>query len=248
MRNLALPNVVKRLVSKGILRRLGAFVFRRGGWVVDDVVSTERFGTEFGAWEVVTAEVGSSSIVYSFGVGNDVSFDVALIERFGLTVHAFDPTPQCVKWVHEQGLPSDFVMHEVGIADFDGNVTFNPPENPGHVSYTILDRPSTAARAIAVPVRRLSTIMRELGHTNIDLLKMDVEGAEYSVITDIAACGVRPGQILVEFHHRFEGVGVKMTEDAIRTMRGMGYRLVHVSDSGEEFSFVFGRSKHEATP
>ena len=30
-------------------------------------------------------------MVYSFGVGQDISWDLAMIERFGVTVHAFDP-------------------------------------------------------------------------------------------------------------------------------------------------------------
>jgi len=38
---------------------------------------------------------------------------------------------------------------------------------------------------------------------------MDIEGAEYEVIDDLIASGIRPKQILVEFHHRFKNVGVK---------------------------------------
>jgi hypothetical protein len=120
----------------------------------------------------------------------------------------------------------------------DGNLTFNPPENSEHVSHTLLDRPTTASRAISVPVKRLSTIMAELGHTHIDILKMDIEGAEYDVIEDMKHSGIKPRQVLVEFHHRFPNVGLEKTRTAIATLRSMGYLLFSVSSKNEEFSFI----------
>ena len=79
------------------------------------------------------------------------------------------------------------------------------------MSHTLLER-NASAEAIEVPVRRLSTIMRELGHGAIDLLKMDIEGAEYEVIADLLACGADVRQLLVEFHHRWPEVGIARTK------------------------------------
>jgi FkbM family methyltransferase len=204
----------------------------------DVICVKERLGTEYGGWDVVNATLNADSVVYSFGVGEDASFDVALIEKFGLVVHAFDPTPKSIEWVKTQKFSDRFVMHDYGIADHDGSISFHPPDNPDHVSHTILDRPSTRAKAISVPVKRLSTIMNELGHQRIDLMKMDIEGAEYGVIDDICASGIRPGQLLVEFHHRFPGVGVGKTKAAINTIKAMGYQLFSVSASNGEYCFV----------
>ena len=80
--------------------------------------------------------------------------------------------------------------------------------------------------------------MTELNHTYIDLLKMDIEGSEYSVINDILASNVRPKQMLVEFHHRFQNIGINETKKALEIMKKMGYKLFFVSQSGEEFSFI----------
>jgi FkbM family methyltransferase len=197
----------------------------------------ERFGSGYGGWDVVSESLGKSSVVYSFGVGEDASFDIALIERFGMDVHAFDPTPKSIAWVLCQGFPSEFRLHEYGLANFDGNVSFNPPENPDHVSHTILDRPETEGHSISVPMKRLTTIMRELGHARIDLLKLDIEGAEYGVIDELGEFGIRPQQLLVEFHHRFPGVGVQKSRDAIAVLKSLGYGLFSVSPTGEEYSF-----------
>jgi len=204
----------------------------------DIICMTERLGSDYGGWDIVATNIHADSIVYSFGVGEDASFDIALIDKFGLTVYAFDPTPKSIEWVSHQGFPDRFVMHDYGLAAFDGNVYFNPPENPNHVSHTLLDRPSTKENAIKLPVKRLSTIMRQLGHECIDILKMDIEGAEYDVINDISKSGIRPKQILVEFHHRFPGVGIRRTKDAINMLKSLDYKLFSVSSIKEEFCFI----------
>lgn len=207
--------------------------------VKPDVIRPKvRFGLDYGGWDLVVENIDVDSIVYSFGIGEDASFDTALIERFKLTVHAFDPTPKSIEWVKRQGFSDRFVMHEYGLAAFDGNVSFHPPDNPDHVSHTLLDRPSTAEKAISVPVKKLGTVMKELGHDRIDVLKMDIEGAEYDVIEDITTTGIRPGQILIEFHHRFPGVGIRKTKDTIARIKSMGYRVFSVADSNEEFCFI----------
>jgi FkbM family methyltransferase len=105
------------------------------------------------------------------------------------------------------------------------------------VSYTVLKRGSARA-AVELPVQRLTTIMRDLGHDKINLLKMDIEGAEYSVLADLLASHIRVDQLLVEFHHRFPEVGVNKTRSAIKALNAAGYRIVNVSPSGEEFGFL----------
>jgi len=202
----------------------------------------ERFGSEYGGWEVACEYLNKDSIVYSFGVGEDASFDMALIEKYGLTIHAFDPTPRSIEWVKKQNFPPNFVMHTYGIANFDGKASFYPPENPEHVSHTILRRVETQNNAITVPVKSLSTIMREFGHNHIDVLKMDVEGAEYNVIEDMKQSSIRPKQILVEFHHRFPNITVNHTKKSYATLKRMGYCLFSVSTKGRNSCFILRSS------
>ena len=78
----------------------------------------------------------------------------------------------------------------------------------------------------------------KLGHTEIEMLKMDIEGAEYSVIPDILESGIQVRQSLVEFHHRFPGNNVKMTKDTINFLRKFNYKLAYVSHIGEEVTFI----------
>ena len=80
--------------------------------------------------------------------------------------------------------------------------------------------------------------MEELGHNHIDLLKMDIEGAEYEVLDEILRHELPVRQILVEFHHRFPGIGIGRTLDTVKRLRDAGYKLFHVSPWCEEFAFL----------
>ena len=232
---------MKRLILK--LKLLIKVILGKEFLAKKDVcLPTEKFGSDYGGWDIVINDINKDSIVYSFGVGEDASFDLALINKFNLTVHAFDPTPKSIEWVGKKNFSNRFVMHEYGIADFDGVVSFNPPENPDHVSHTILDRPSTNENSISVPVYSLRTIMNKIGHSKIDILKMDVEGAEYDVINELCKSDIRPKQLLVEFHHRFPGVGIDKTKNAINLLKSIGYKLFSVSSINEEFSFILNSS------
>jgi FkbM family methyltransferase len=193
-------------------------------------------GNERACWCVCPQDLSAASVVYSFGVGEDISFDLALIQRFGLQVQAFDPTPRSIEWVRGQKLPTKFAFHPFGVAAMDGNCTFLPPQNPEHVSHTIVPRESCLP-SIEVPVHRLRTIVETLGHERIDLLKMDIEGAEYGVLDDMLACRIPVKQLLVEFHHRWPHIGIEKTKQAIRALNAAGYRIFSVSPSGDEYSF-----------
>jgi hypothetical protein len=91
---------------------------------------------------------------------------------------------------------------------------------------------------VEAPVCRLDTILKTLGHMKIDVLKMDIEGAEYEVVSDFLASRAAVGQLLVEFHHRWDDVGLQRTKEAVRNLNAAGFRIFHVSASGEEYSFL----------
>ncbi len=201
-------------------------------------IERQMLGSNDGVWCVSPRTLRRDAIVYSFGIGTDISFDLALIEQHGVTVHAFDPTPKSLDWLATQDVPSEMNVIPCGLADYDGKARFNPPVDSNHVSHTMLSRPATEAAAIEVEVRRLETIMHDLQHDQIDLLKMDIEGAEYDVLDDMMQSDIKPRQLLVEFHHRFPGAGTRPTHAAIRQLKTGGYRLFHISQSQMEFSFI----------
>jgi FkbM family methyltransferase len=195
-------------------------------------------GSDYGGWPVIDGSLDSHAVVYSFGVGEDVSFDLALIERFGVTVHAFDPTPRCMEWLGRQTLPARFCFHDYGIAAQDGMVEFFPPVNPQHVSYSLQPTIDRGSAPVIRPVHRLATIMSMLGHMELQLLKMDIEGFEYPVIDNLLQSSVLPQQLLIEFHHGMYGFRNVHTESSVARLRSAGYRIFYVSAVGREYGFV----------
>ncbi len=227
------------------IRRIFRIIIGKEYFTLTDCkLGHENFGSEFGGWDIFIDDINKDSVVLSFGLGEDITFDTELIERFNLKVHGFDPTPKSIDWIESQTLSNNFVLHKTGLADFNGTIDFNPPDDPNHVSHTILERSSTNSSSIKAPVKNINTIVSELELDEIDIIKMDIEGAEYSVITDFVSTNVRPKQLLIEFHHRFPGVGVSKTANAINEIRAMGYRLFCISPRGEEYSFIYDPSNN----
>jgi FkbM family methyltransferase len=178
--------------------------------------------------------ISSKDIVYSFGIGTDISFDLQLIENFGVTIFAFDPTPKSIKWLEGQNLPNNFKAFQTGLAKYDGLADFYLPENENHVSASMVSKQSNSITR--VNVKTLSTLMKELGHTSIDILKMDIEGAEYDVLDDILSQKIIIKQLLVEFHHRQKNISIRKTREALRKLNTAGFKVFHISRSGEEYS------------
>ncbi len=81
-------------------------------------------------------------------------------------------------------------------------------------------------------------MMGKLGHEQIDILKIDVEGAEYEVLDGLGEVERLPTQVLVEFHHRFPGIGKQRTADSIEYLRKLGYQIFWISDTGREIGFL----------
>jgi len=228
---------IKELFAKSL--RIKKVITGVDKYIKKDIsIDVERYGNSHSAWTFYPELLNENSIVYSFGVGDDISFDLALINNFELCIHAFDPTPRSVDWINSQKLPQEFKFHPVGLADYNGKAKFNPPQNPEHISATMLPRPETSNLSYKVEVRSLKSIMIELGHRQVDLLKMDIEGAEYQVIDHMKAKNIKPAQLLIGFHHHFENVGAKKTVNAVKLLRQMGYLVFYISETGEDISFL----------
>jgi FkbM family methyltransferase len=196
-------------------------------------------GTEYGGWPLLKS-TPARALVYSFGLGEDISFDLGAIERFGCIVHGFDPTPKSRHWVEAQQLPLNFIFHPIGIADHDGDTMFFAPSNENHVSFSanLSDGAGGRKRAILAPTRRLPTLVAELQTRLPDVVKIDIEGFEYDVIVDLLRSDFRPAQLLIEFHHGAYGVEPSRTRDSVDQLRAAGYGIFFVSSSGREYGFT----------
>lgn len=201
-------------------------------------------------WTFIAENLNASSIVYSLGVGDNVEFDLDLIERFSLTVYAFDPTPYAREWVEKQALPERFAFKPWAASGADGTLRLyrrvSKRGKRAKVMWTAEEEAGDTRDYIDSPAYTVDSIMRKLQHKRVDLLKMDVEGAEYDILDGLRNAKHPPRQLLVEFHHRFPGIGKERTAASIKTLREIGYRIFDVSETGREIGFVLNTTEAAA--
>ncbi|MBB4806186.1 FkbM family methyltransferase [Chryseobacterium defluvii] len=203
-------------------------------------IDHQWFGNQYGGFYIASGKLNKDSVVYSFGIGEDISFDKAVIEKFGCKVFAFDPTPKSIKWVkNNTDVPTEFNFFPFGIDDRSGDVEFMLPKNESYVSGSAIKQKNVnEQRVVKVPMKCLSDIVQDLGHTSVDLLKMDIEGSEYKIIENILNTPVEIKQLLIEIHERFFEDGKDRTRKLLSLLEEHGYKLFGVSDSMEELSFI----------
>ncbi len=197
------------------------------------------YGSKHGGFFIIPELLNSNSVVYSFGIGEDISFDSEIINRHGCTVYGFDPTPKSIKWVESSKRPDKFIFLPYGISNKTGSATFYLPVNENHVSGSLAEtKIVSTSRKVEVPMKSFGDIIKELKYEKIDVLKMDIEGAEYDVLPDILKNDISIQQILIEFHHRLFSNGNKRTKEIVELLKNRGFDLFAISKYGEELSFV----------
>lgn len=207
----------------------------------DDRRPLEFHGTGYGGWSILRDSLTAGSRVYSFGIGQDASFDLSLIRKYGCRVQAYDPTPSSVAWVQSTILEPRFCMHPVALADRDQTVRFYLPDRcaADQVSASAVHAPQ-AADFFEAPGKTLASLWEEQGDTGCDLLKLDIEGMEYAVLPKWLAEGTlaKVSQLCVEFHHFFPGVGANATKTIVRDLRRAGWSVAWISRTNHEYLFV----------
>jgi FkbM family methyltransferase len=96
--------------------------------------------------------------------------------------------------------------------------------------------PAEQSNFITVPMLSVPTIMKELGWSRIDLLKLDIEGGERELLARCPSWLEHVGAIIGEGHR---GYGKAYTwEDMAEQLRPFGFRLTLVEQRGGAFIFV----------
>lgn len=204
-----------------ITARLRRAQFRRGVRA-RKMAGLELVGGRHTGWVIPTTHITPDWTCYTAGVGEDTSFDVALAER-GCRVVALDPTPRAARHIEPvvARYPNiQFVPYAVWTSDTE--LAFYEPRDRSHVSHSIHGLQGTH-RSITVPARSLSSLALELGDERVDLVKMDIEGAEFEVVaeTDFHSLGTRV--VCIEYHDRG---GLNGMLAAVRSLEREGFTPV----------------------
>ncbi len=209
---------------------------------LEETVSCKKawYGSSYGGFYINPDLLSNSSIVYSFGIGKDITFDLRCIKKHGCHVFGLDPTPKSIAWIKLQNIHPNFHFYEFGISSAtSGKTTFYIPENPHGTSGSLLKSSTLSiTKPIEVTIKSLGDIMSELGHQHLDVLKMDIEGSEYEVLENILNSNISIGQILVEFHDRQFDQQTYRSRATVDKLQQAGYEIFAHSDTYEEISFI----------
>jgi FkbM family methyltransferase len=221
--------------------------------------------------------------MYSFGAGEDISFDIAVACMFQFEVKLYDPSPAAKRHVEyavavvgkshadaaEDKLhrvagtrPSDkanywhkvrmtpikssaLEMHDLGVGNADGNLTFYHSRNQAAEGSWSLDpgMRSAGGATITVPIRTIEHIM---GDATPAAVKLDVEGLENDILKRLLEKGSKaPPVIFVDFDSICCCLGTPAYcaakkaegEAMVRQMQAAGYQLFRQFEGGGDYTF-----------
>ena len=251
--------------ARALYRKLGRRMAQSSLNRLQDTVSVShaKIGTGYGGWFVPSGLLSKASLCYGVGAGEDISFEIELINRYGCEVYCFDPTPRAQQHVEllqtntDHGLPtpinneagvhyttdaaclSHLHFYPFGLWSQDRTMRFYSPKDQGHVSHSIVNLQRTDSYFEA-DCRTIKTVMQIFRHTTLSLLKLDVEGAEYEVLTSLLDGNIRPTILCVEFDEGYQPIDdgyVSRILNQVQRIRQAGYRLTMVD--GWNATFVY---------
>ena len=185
----------------------------------------EKLGTNYGGWYVpLNMNLNENSIIYSGGVGEDMSFDLLMQQKYKSTIYLIDPTKKAIKHFEEikkfyinkekitGGIQKDyysciqtlkpnldkFQYINIGLWNCKDTLKFYKQENPDYVSQSLIQN-MFSNEFDEIEVDSIKNIMEKYNHTTIDLLKLDIEGAEIKTLNQMLDDKIYPKYILVEF-------------------------------------------------
>ncbi len=189
-----------------------------------NMLELQRLGTDYGGWTVPVEFLNEGSICYCIGVGLDASFDFALADMFKCKVFSFDPIPKAIAYMESQHYDRKHLKFmPIGVWDGNTQLRFYSPANNKETSHSVFDLHGTG-KYFTAECRKLSTIMQDLGHDHIDLLKLDIEGAWRKVIQNIVDERIDISILCVELD---SPTSLARVLQVIHMLGGIGFDLVH---------------------
>jgi FkbM family methyltransferase len=128
-------------------------------------------------------------------------FSLAAATRFpGVTVHAYEASPSTARWlernVRDNDLSDRVTAYAVAVSDHDGTLELS---DNVHAS-ALNGLTSTEGSLVTVPCRTFASVVADAGG-QVDLVKLDTEGAEYAIVLGSRPedwAGVRT--LVMEYH------------------------------------------------
>ncbi len=182
--------------------------------------------------------------VIDVGCGSIAELSVHMIDRYGAKCYGVDPTDkhQTALSKLERGYPDQFIHVPYAVGAQNGVIKFF--ESNVNESGSLMADHVNALRddGISYQVKCLTpkSLLDRLGLDSADLLKLDIEGAEYELLRSLPPEELLPfKQLFIEFHHHaVESYTHSDTIKAVECIQQMGF----ISYSLDNHNFLFLRT------
>jgi FkbM family methyltransferase len=155
--------------------------------------------------------INKDSIVLDLGA-NQGKFSLAMIERFGCNLFAIEANPDLLKQIPPHPLLKKL---NLAISKTAGSLNFHIDENSECSSLFLKDNQLTT-KTVKVAGLPLEDLVESLGVRQINLVKMDIEGAEIEVLDSCSDSFLQSiHQLSIEFH---DFNGLVSHEEVSRTL------------------------------
>lgn len=196
-------------------------------------LDVKYFGTEYGGYAVPISMVEDGP-VWSFGAGEDISFELLIARQFATDVYIFDPTPRAISYCNqmldqERNLSGRMHFFPFGIWAETGTMRFFAPKNKDHVSHSIVNLQHTRDYFEAECLSPLD-ILERTGSEPPAIVKLNIEGAEYEVMRAIFDSALEPRIICITFdelHTAIDAAADKRMTELTARFRQEGYEAIH---------------------
>lgn len=225
-------------LKRSLNRRVKEFLLPRG---------YIRLGSRYGGWWLDSRMLTPNPLLIDCGLGEDISFPASFLKKFGGRVVGVEPNPRSLKYCKNIVPNTMRVIPQAFWSESGNTLTFHLPrpqeqlpKGADGVSGSILDsHVYVGDKAISVETISFAEILKQEQRTECDVLKMDIEGAEYKVLEALCTSGdiTLAKQLLVEFHHGVTTYSVADTERAVSVLHDKNFKLIHT----EGRNYIFRR-------
>jgi FkbM family methyltransferase len=188
-------------------------------------IETKLYGSEYGGFIVAPTLIANGATALCAGAGEDISFDIQLMGLHDMTIVGVDPTLKSSRYIARTVNKDRYHFLEKALtATGPKDITIYENSNPEYVSESIL---SSHESIDATRYRLVSTITYEQliqHHGSFNIVKLDIEGAEYEVIENLRECNAT--HFCIEFHHHCTGFSINDTKNAMSKLASLGFNAM----------------------
>ncbi len=160
-------------------------------------------------------ELTSGSIVFDLG-GYLGDFTADITERYNCKAYIFEPHPEYFsKCIERFSSNENVTVLNYGLADKNGEFLLS-----NRLDGSSFINPNHSQKdGIKCTIRDFFGVLNELDITSIDLMKINIEGGEFSLMEHIISCGKQSivKQYQIQFH--------KFVENAVERRKEISYAL-----------------------